>query len=206
MEQKQKLVILGSSHAKRLYHACKDNQEITAKYQVIGNVQSGATWQTFRFNDEMLKQLKEEDTLVVQFLGNDLLKRRIDITPNPRVIHLTRFVPQPDSYMSIIRNKLKDKLSTLKCRILIIDDPYRHINCCEEHIYTGLFKYFSQRNAELKRVFDEYRVIDHRSLMSLPFKKLKCIAYYSSLLEDSVHFKPVIYQAWAQSILEKYLS
>ena len=71
----------------------------------------------------MLAQLTEKDVLVVQFLGNDLLKRHILITPNPKTIHLMKFVPQPDSYVEIVRGELKKKLSTLKCKILIIDDP-----------------------------------------------------------------------------------
>lgn len=203
---KPKLVILGASHAKRLLEACKNNEEINSKFQVIGNVQSGATWQTLKYKEEMLKQLKEEDTLVVQFLGNDLLVRNILITPNPKIIHLTKFVPRPDSYVSAVRCLFKEKLATLKCKILIIDDPYRHLFCCESHVYKGLVQYFAKRNAELKQVFSEYQVIDHRNLMDLPFKKLKCIWYYSKLLEDTVHFKPVIYQAWARSLSERYLS
>jgi hypothetical protein len=108
--RKPKLCILGASHARRLYLACKENTDIQSRYNVIGNVQSGATWHTFKFNNEMLGQLARDDVLVVQFLGNDLLKRNISITPNPKTIHLLIFVPQPDSYVQIVRGNLKEKL------------------------------------------------------------------------------------------------
>jgi len=201
--KKPKLCILGASHARRLYYACKENTYIISRYDVIGNVQSGATWQTFKFNDKMLGQLSKDDVLVVQFLGNDLLKRNISITPNPKTIHLLKFVPQPDSYVQIVRGNLKEKLKNLQCRIFMIDDPYRHLKCCEEHHNPGLLGYLSKRNKELHDFFSEYIVLDHRRLCSLPFRKLKCMSYYAGLLEDKVHFKNIIYKAWAEFLYER---
>ena len=200
MENKPKLSTLGASHATRHYAACKENSNIRSKYQVIGNVQSGATWNTFKFKDEMLAQLTERDVLIVQFLGNDLLKRHILITPNPKTIHLMKFVPQPDSYVEIVRGELKKKLSTLKCKIFIIDDPYRHLKCCKYHKAPGLMQYLTKRNKELHTFFSEYTVLNHKNLCSLSNRKLKSLSYYAGLLEDKVHFKGVIYRAWADNL------
>jgi hypothetical protein len=195
--KKPKLVILGASHAKRLLTACKENTGLTEKFEVLSNVQSGATWETFQFKNGLLNSLTSLDILVIQFLGNNLLQRHIDITPNPKTIHLTKFVPQPDSYVRIIREQFAEKLSSLKCKIYIIDDPYRHIGCCPNHEWKGLLGYLGQRNRELHAFFSQYMVLDHRRMMEIPFRKLKCIRFYENLLEDKVHFYPVVYKAWA---------
>jgi hypothetical protein len=178
----------------------KKIQVLRKKFEIFGNVQSGATWETFRFKDGLLNSLTSSDILVVQFLGNDLLQRHIDITPNPKTIHLTKFVPKPDSYVRIVREKLAEKLSRLKCRIFIIDDPYRHIGCCPNHNWKGLLNYLAQRNKELHNFFCRYIVLDHRRIMEISFRKLKCIRFYEDLLEDKVHFYPIVYRSWANSL------
>jgi hypothetical protein len=198
---KPRLVILGSSHATRLYNAIRENSQITEKFEVLSNTKPGATFETLKINFGLIYSLTPRDYLCIQFLGNDLLKRHIKITKNPKVIHLEKFIPQSNKNVHEKRESLRNILSIVQAKIYIIDDPLRHVNCCSVHNHPGLMSYLHKRNKELKQYFgNSYEVLDHRKLINEPFRKLKCIFHYKKILVDAVHLRPEYYQQWAQAI------
>jgi hypothetical protein len=201
--EKPKLVVLGSSHATRLLSKIKENEVLSARFNVIGNTKPGTTWYTLNINYELLLDLTPSDVLIVQFLGNDLLKKHLLITQNPKKFHLTRFEPKSEAYITNVRTKLKELLSQVKARIIIIDDPIRHLSCCPEHAANcpDLLKFLRTKNKELKRFFSEYTVLDHRKLFtSKTYKQFDHLATYKSLFVDTVHLDLKYYAEWAESL------
>ena len=106
---KPRLVILGSSHATRLYNAIRENRQITENFEVLSNTKPGATLETLKINFGLIYSLTPRDYLCIQFLGNDLLKKNIKITKNPKVIHLEKFIPQSNKNVHEKRESLKNR-------------------------------------------------------------------------------------------------
>ena len=203
MELKPKLVICGSSHATRLYQACQRNANLKEKYSIIGNTRPGATWYNFKLDKGLLEQLGANDVVIIQFLGNDLIKPEIKRTFNPKIIHLLQFIPRSDAYVKTVREHLKKFLTNVKAKIYFIDDPYRHLSCCPAHAHSHpeLLKYLVKRNRELKEIFSEYTVFDHRRLIkSMSFGKISHMSYYRKIMDDDVHMKENFYDEWAESL------
>jgi lysophospholipase L1-like esterase len=207
MENKPKLVVFGSSHATRLLRQCQENSKLNNKYQIVGNTKPGTTWFSLNVNWELLLDLTDKDLLVVQFLGNDLLKKNIQITQNPHIFHLYKFEPKSDTYVNLVRKKLKELLAQVKAEIVIIDDPYRHLSCCTQHSHHGgeLLRYLTKRNRELKRFFSEYTVLDHRKIItSYSNRRFRHMATYRSMFVDTVHLHDKFYAEWAESLAQMY--
>ena len=197
----RKLVILGSSHATRLHKSILANEDF-ANFEIIGNTRPGATFKSLKIDLNLLYSLTSSDVLIVQFLGNDLLNKFTKITYRPKIIHLLKFKPQSNRYVEYVRGQMKTLLESVKAKIIWIDDPYRHLYCCELHVYPGLVSYLAKRNSELQEYFkDVCTVLDHRKIVNFTFRHLKEIKRYKRLLCDSVHLRPEYYDQWAQSII-----
>ena len=201
--EKPKLVVLGASHATRLLSQIKENEVLSSKYEIIGNTKPGATWYSLPIDLELILDLQPQDVLIVQFLGNDLLKKHLLITQNPTKFHLTQFEPKSEAYITNVRTKLKEMLSEVKARVIIIDDPIRHLSCCPEHAANcpDLLKFLRTKNKELRRFFSEYTVLDHRRLFtSKSFRQFDHLATYKSVFVDTVHLHMKYYAEWAESL------
>jgi len=204
MEEKwrPKLVILGASHAKRLYLACLRNEKIQEKFELCDHTQPGATIRTLRLQDNFIKELTSRDSMIIQFFGNDMLKRHTHVTRNPKVIHLTKFEPQDKEYMIKVYHEFKEKIHNCHARIIFIDAPYRHLPCCTAHIHNGLVKYLAKRNMEMKEMLSPYPVLDHRKLSVHDFRNFRSIENYRKCLIDAVHLQPKCYDRWAMEIFK----
>jgi len=204
MEEKRrpKLVILGASHAKRLYLACLRNDKIQKKFELYDHTQPGATIRTLRLQDNFIKELTSLDSIVIQFFGNDMLKRHTHVSRKPKIIHLTKFVPQTTEYMKKVYCEFKEKLHNCQAKIVIIDSPYRHLYCCKSHQYPGLLKYLSRQNNLMRKELCPYLVLDHRKIMAPDFRKYKCAKNYRKCLIDAVHLQPKCYDRWAMEIFK----
>ncbi len=76
-----------------------------------------------------------------------------------------------------------------------MDIPFRHVNCCQKHRYSGLRKQITRANNLLKEVLAEYLVLDHRKLLGVSINRVKKMTEYQMLLSDSVHFYNRYYDA-----------
>ena len=139
--------------------------------------------------------------------GNDLFNRNIQITRQPKkVIHLTKFDPKSEEHLLNLCKQLKNRIATYKCKVLILDNIYRHIDCCSSHRYPGVVKY-QKRTNNLIRAFFGPQALNHIHFLGVIYKKVKHPHGYSTiLLCDSVHMYPVYYQAMAGKLLERIVS
>ena len=144
--------------------------------------------------------------VIFQLFGNDLCDKHIRIDRIPRkTIHLTKFSPTDES---VLRNKflaLKTLLDELSCKIIILDIPFRHVNCCQKHRYSGLRKHETQANKLLKEVLTNYLVLDHRKLLGISINRVKRMSEYRELLSDSVHFHDRYYEAMVVNIVNRFI-
>ncbi len=204
------VLVLGASHATRIYTALSKNKSIE-KFRLKNNTRPGSTLGSpsnnkLCINYDLLSTLTEKDYVIVQFLGNDLLKKNICIERQPRKnIHILKFEPKSDEYLNKLRLTLKKILSITKAKVTIIDDIYRHVRCCNNHLFPGLIKFFAKQNRELKNIFSEYTVLDHRKLLGFNYHKIKSVTAYKQILVDSVHLKAIYYDKIAEYLITNIL-
>jgi len=194
-----KIVTLGSSHSKRIHDALakhpKANQfEISSIRLLDDDFDSATLSSKIRY----LLQLTENDHIIVQYFGNDLFAKHIKVTHNPKIIHLTKFVPTSGTYLKEQYELFGKILSRFKAKVTIIDHFYRHLHCCSKHVYPGIVKYQAAKNKELKECFSQFEVIDHRKTLGFRSRDLRDIKLYQGLFEDKVHLKPEGYAKIAE--------
>ncbi len=135
-----------------------------------------------------------------------MFKKHIKIDRIPRkIIHLTKFRPISKLILRGRLLALKALLDELRCKIIIIDLPFRHVNCCEIHRYSGLRKQITQANNLLREVLTEYLVLDHRKLLGVSTNRVKKLTEYQVLLSDSVHFYTRYYDAMVVNIVKRFI-
>jgi len=204
------VLVLGASHATRIYTALTKNKNVE-NFRLVNNTRPGSTLGSpssnkLCINYDLLSNLTEKDHVIVQFLGNDLLKKNIFIERQPRKnIHILKFEPKSDAYLNKLRLTLKQILSITKAKVTIIDDIYRHVRCCNNHLFPGLIKFFAKQNRELKNTFPEYTVLDHRKILGFNYHKIKSVVAYKQILVDSVHLKPQYYEKIAEYLVNNIL-
>jgi hypothetical protein len=94
--------------------------------------------------------LTENDILILQLFGNDWLQKYIKCTRKDKAkkFHLLKYVPVPQSKILEKYAHLKGMLSQLKCKIFFIDNIYRHLNCCSQHVHKEIWKFWTTQNKE----------------------------------------------------------
>ena len=135
--------MFGSSHAKRLFDAMLGDDHFRDEFELYSIVKSGATIENFTVNYGLLESLSEGDFVIVNFLGNDWLYKNIEFTCSPnKVIHLTKF--EPKSFIKIATQFvwLGEVLERTRARVIILDNPLRHIWCRNRHLYPGLIGFW----------------------------------------------------------------
>ena len=207
---KPKVLVLGASHATRIHTALiADNR--ANNFKIINNTKPGSTLGSpstnkLCINYDALANLSENDYVIVQFLGNDLLKKNIWIERYPRKnIHLTKFEPKSENYLNNLRQTFKKILAITKAKVIIIDDIYRHVRCCKNHDFPGMIKFFTKQNKALKETFSEYTVLDHRKLLGFNYHKIKNVTEYKKILVDSVHLRKAFYSKIAEYLYSNIL-
>ena len=202
----QRIIILGSSHAARIYKAVV-RQPSSKVFKIFDLTTPGGTLggssNRVKINYDLLSNLNDCDHVIVQIFGNDLFEKNIQITQNPKVIHLTKFKSKSDEYIYQLFQILQKILSITKAKVTLIDNVYKHVFCCETHIHPGLIKFQAKRNKQLRSYFSQYTVLDHRKILGLNPRKLKSIKEYREILTDSVHLKPVYYSKIAEFLFKR---
>ena len=187
-----KIIVFGTSHARRI-HKAVSNHPNASKFEIVYISEPkhlDFTSEEHRTNHRHFKSLTENDHVIVQYFGNDLFEKHIKITHNPKVIHLTKFVPASDHKLKAKLYGVRKYLRTLPAKVTFIDHFYRYLNCCSKHVHPGIVKYQAARNKELKEYFSQFEVIDHRKTLGFRSRDLRDIKLYQGLFEDKVHLKP----------------
>ena len=204
----RRLHVLGSSHAARILKAVTRNKQLTDTFLVSGTVRPGAKLSDLNFPTQKLAGFSNSDILIIQLFGNELIKRniKIDYKNGQKTIHLTAFVPEPAWRILRAYSRLKELLEPLRCRILILDNPLRHIRCCMKHrkLLKGLHSFLEKQNKILAQKFGS-RVLNHKKYLGMPSKKAYKLKNYLKLFSDSVHFKDNVYSDLVQRIAVKHL-
>ena len=137
MITKNKLVFIGSSHAKRLCHEANHINEITNKYKILDFTRPGSLFENLIWPER--STLTKNDIIIYQSFGNNLLQRHT--YKNKGIFHLTKFVPNKLSYLENIFTQLSQKLSDYPCKVYVIDNIYRHLDCCKNTIIKVLYSF-----------------------------------------------------------------
>jgi hypothetical protein len=193
-KRKPKCLIFGASHAKKFYEASLENQLFSNSYEILGSFKSGAK-STQLIIPEIVKTFEEQDIIIVLAFGNDIFEKNILITKNPFTIHLTQFIPVSPVDLKEACTKFEKQLIGLKCKIKIIDNIYRHLNCCD----MGIAKYQKDSNTLIRDHFGK-KSINHLYLLEDPKNKRKA-SVYANLLVDSVHFRREFYSMMAANLI-----
>ncbi len=203
---KRKLFWAGSSHAHRLYQAALRNKDIKHRFENEAPVKPGATFPQLYIPLNKLKLLNERDVAIFQLFGNDLCEKHIQIDKVPRkIIHLTKFRPVDELTLQNKFLGLRTLLDELRCKIIVIDIPFRHVNCCEKHRYSGLRKHITLANNLLRKILTEYLVLDHRKLLGISINRVKRLTEYQVLLSDTVHFYDRYYDAMVTNVVKRFI-
>jgi hypothetical protein len=206
---KQKIVVIGSSHAKRLYLNLKDHRLLHEKYYVLNETIPGSTFEKTKF-PAYLSKLKKDDIVILQLFGNDWLKKHIQITKEGKgkMFHLTKFDPIDVETVMNMYKLLAKIIKNLKCKILMVDNVFRHLECCEKHQFQEVGPLWSESNKALRSAFNDFTnvtCIDHRKLLGFPKRQIKVLSFYKKLLVDGVHLKPKLYKTMATNLITQHI-
>ncbi len=202
---KPKLVIFGSSHAKRLTRAVEKNAKYS-NFDIKSFTYPGARYEKLRqmWPTQLMNGLNERDKVILQCLGNDMfLPNTHYITYKPKVIHLKRFAPTELKEFSRLAQALFELVSKVKAQIIIISNPYRAC-ACRQHQYKGLIGHQHRSNNLIKQVFGS-RYVDWSKLVT-PNKQSRanrCWSKYMELSLDGVHFKDLVYEKIALTLFDR---
>ena len=116
-----------------------------------------------------------------------------------------KFEPVNKEELLNIFEILNRKLQTLKCKVIILDNPIQHLFCCRKHIFKRLFCYQVACNRLLRYYFGHYTVINHRYLLQKQIKQIiieNMLTYFkiwfiSSNIFMTVQFIRYLREQWA---------
>jgi hypothetical protein len=190
---KIRVIVFGGSHAGSLFKVLK--KELSPEcFEVINHTVPGHTLENFTLFPKQ-EELRNEYYLIIFTGGNNVFKKNIEITRNSnnpkKIIHLTECVPEDISVLEGLYNKLGEKMDSLKCKKIVIQNPFRHLHCCKSH--NGKFPMIiatqSAANKCLKQCLQEKATICcHFKLFEIPCRLKRKSVKYSKLLPDKVHF------------------
>jgi hypothetical protein len=209
--RKKKLVIVGSSHAKRMFLHLRENEEIRKEFFIFNETRSGSLYSSANIPKDFLISLKKDDVCIFQLFGNDLVEKHIKIRHEgqKRIFVLEKFVPVPQKKICVMYRHFYRFVEKLQCRVLIVDNVYRHLNECSNTTFQEITKWWTTQNKFLKQMFEfsseNVKVIDHRFLLGLSQQKIKSIRFYRRLLCNDVHLEPYYYKIMVNTLVTREL-
>ena len=204
---KIRVIVFGGSHAGSLFKVLK-NELSSERFEVINRTVPGHTLENFTLFPKQ-EELRNEDYLIVFTGGNNVFKKNIEITRDPnnqkKTIHLTECVPEDISVLEGLYNKLGEKMDSLKCKKIVIQNPFRHLHCCKSH--NGKFPMIiatqSAANKCLIQCLQEKATICcHLKLFEISCRTKRNSFEYAKLLPDSVHFTVEKYFVAARNLVK----
>ena len=190
--------VVGASHGRRIGEALKKLKGYGTVFQVSFNCIGGKKFEELNWPN--LKNIEENDLLIIVPFGNDLVERKY-VFKSKGIIHLKHFLPRDNKHFDRLFQLLAAKISKINCNVRILTNFYRHL-CCRIHDHEGWLSYQNEVNRKIFARFHtsgKIQVVDHRSLLPLNFKKAKDTKRYRALQTDSVHFAD--YTVLAEKIL-----
>jgi hypothetical protein len=190
--------VVGASHGRRIGEALKKLAGYGTEFQVSSQCIGGKGFEELNWPN--LKNLLENDVLIIVPFGNDLVERKF-VSKKGGLIHLNQFVPRDNKYFDRLFQLLASKLSKTNCIVRILTNFYRHL-CCRKHQHAGWLSYQNEVNKKIYSKFHtrgKIQVVDHRYLLPLTFRQAKDTEKYRALQTDSVHFAD--YTVLAKKIL-----
>ena len=189
---KKRVIVFGGSHAGALFKVLR--QELSPLHFVVENrTIPGHILVNFSLFPKP-EELKEEDWLIVFTGGNDVFKRNIEISKNSKggkTIHLTECIAEDMSLLRERYEKLGEKLDSLKCRKLVIQNPYRHLHCCKLHNtkFPSIVATQKSANKCLAQCLQEKAIICcHLEIFGISCRVKRDSRKYAKLFSDTVHF------------------
>jgi hypothetical protein len=149
-QEKPKIFLIGSSHAKRIGFQMKGIDE--KDFLVINLGKSG-----LKVND--LKVLHvgvtEKDIMIVSILGNNFIKNSpIKVVNGTRSKYILEHL-EPVNTTGILQcfSILQSKLKSVPCKVYIVDTFYRHLLYPSKAIKVQAYNLFKKRNCMLENFF-----------------------------------------------------
>ena len=207
MLTKNKLVFIGSSHAKRLCHEAYCIEKITNEYEILDFSRPGSLFENLTWPER--STLTDKDVIIFQSFGNNLMQRHT--YKSNGIFHLSKFVPNKLSYLEKIFNQLLQTLSEYPCKVYIFDNIYRHLNCCRKHYYKGLVQFQRKANVLLQKSIEtklnfKIKYLDHRRFLGINFRKIwKLTSYKNILHQDGVHLRVPLYKRMISVLAKRFL-
>jgi hypothetical protein len=203
-EEKPKIFLIGSSHAKRIGFQMK---EIDQKdFHIINLGKSG-----LKVKDLKVPHLSvtKKDIMIVSILGNDFIKNSPKkVTNGTRSKYILEHL-EPVNTTGILQSFsiLQSKLKSVQCKVYIVDTFYRHLLYPTKAVKLQAYNLFKKRNSMLENFFflQGIKVLRHRTLFDKKdLRPSRTIKGYGQLLSsDDVHLKKHVYTSIAQRLLEK---
>jgi len=214
----RRVVIIGNSHAKRLGEAARRALPTLIDHNYVLEIYAkpGGKFGDVHIPSSLKTYLTPNDVLIIFSFGNSLFPRSY-VNPRTapegsvvqRIIHLDKFVQQSREVREAEYQSLRTFLDAHRGRVLIIDSPFRHIKCCEAHVYPETMPYQIAVNQRLHDVFQNYddrtTVLDHRFLLDLSSKQKRNKFEYAKLLPDSVHLRKECYETLFQNLMVNHI-
>lgn len=211
---KPHLFIVGASHSNRLFQALTSSvdpkiQQIKEKFKLVSVTRPGSTFRDLIPFLPDPKSIQCQDILVCQLFGNNLFKPHIRTQRLPhgqKVIHLEKAIPKDQEGEWTLASEY---LSKVPCKVLLINNPLRHLICQSHCHQLGPVVAIHQRkcNKRLKEFFSHLQnvqVLDYMTLSgfsSFTKRHNRDIEKYSI---DGVHLRPEVYERWCTA-LTRYL-
>jgi predicted AAA+ superfamily ATPase len=206
-EEKPKIFLIGSSHAKRIGFQMK---EIDQKdFHIINLGKSG-----LKVNDLKVPHLSvtKKDIMIISILGNDFIKNSPKKVVNgTRSKYILEHL-EPVNTTGILQSFsiLQSKIKSVPCKVYIVDTFYRHLLYPSKAVKVQAYNLFKKRNCMLENFFflQGIKVLRHRTLFDKKdLRPSRTIKGYGQLLSiDDVHLKKHVYASIAQRLLEKVKS
>lgn len=209
------LFIIGSSHAANLRNFIVQNTAIVQKFNIKAIVKRGAVF--YDLYHRLPHHIGKDDIIIFQCLGNGLFKKwlkpgvrnvKLDYSTGKKIIHLREFLPSEPNEIRLEWEMAREFLSNVPCKVLLIDNPLRHLFCCKEHFDHRIAKYQILQNKKLATFFQNcsnVQVIRHQNLINFRRKILKNYKILSSITPDSVHFSDDIYRSIVSGLEKRLL-
>jgi predicted AAA+ superfamily ATPase len=162
-EEKPKIFLIRSSHAKRIGFQMK---EIDQKdFHIINLGKSG-----LKVNDLKVPHLSvtEKDIMIVSILGNDFINNSPKKVVNgTRSKYISEHL-EPVNTSGILQcfSILQSKIKSVPCKVYIVDTFYRHLLYPSKAVKVQAYNLFKKRNCMLENFFflQGIKVLRHRTL------------------------------------------
>lgn len=209
MSAPRKIVVWGGSHARRIQRCLYQKLE-KQNYCIIDRTFPGLSLSNMSsFPRREVLTLNKDDILIIQVGGNDTFQKGEFKIPrkNSNIFHLDTFLPNSEEYLKNLYSSLSDVLHGLKCRILIIDNPNRHLFCCSKHAkYKNIMIIQAAANKILRSCLKESaQVLSHIKVFGISCKVKRRPKLYAKLQPDSVHFEPELYERAAVYLIDNFI-